>query len=78
MIFIEKLQFSDKITKILKNIKFSTERPYRLVPLLEKLCIFHCSIEELQISSKILNFSEIEEILHKITGFHENYSFHTK
>ena len=30
-----------------ENIKFSTEMPYRLVPLPEKLCIFHCSIEEL-------------------------------
>ena len=66
------------LTKNHENIKFSTERPYRLVPLLEKLCIFHCSIEELQISSKRINFSEIEEILHKITDFHENYSFHTK
>ena len=27
--------------------------PYRLVPLPEKLCIFHCSIEKLQFSEKI-------------------------
>ena len=39
-----------------ENIKFSTEMPYRLVPLPEKLCIFHCSIEKLQISKKITNF----------------------
>ena len=44
--------------KIMKNIKFSTEMPYRLVPLPEKLCIFHCSIEKLQISRKITNFNE--------------------
>ena len=38
---------------ILKNTKFSIEMPYRLVSLLEKL----------QISSKILNFRENEEII---------------
>ena len=54
--------------KYCENIKFSNEMPYHLVSLLEKV----------QISSKILNFSEIEEILHKIIDFHENYSFHRK
>ena len=53
LIFIEKLQFSEKITKIVQNIKFSIKMPCRLVPLLEKLCIFHCSIENLQFSKKI-------------------------
>ena len=55
-----------KIRKLIKNtenIKFSIKMPYRLVPLPEKLDIFHCSIEKLQISSKILNFSENEEII---------------
>ena len=56
LIFIEKLQFLDKIAKIMKNIKFSTERPYRLVPLLEKLCIFHCSIEELVFKENYENY----------------------
>ena len=39
--------------KKVQNIKFSTEMPYRLVPLPEKLCIFHCSIEKLQLLKKI-------------------------
>ena len=42
-----------KFAKNHENIKFSTEMPYRLVPLPEKLCIFHCSIEKLQFSEKI-------------------------
>ena len=42
-----------KIIGNTKNTKFSIEMPYRLVSLLEKL----------QISSKILNFSENEEII---------------
>ena len=57
-----------KITVFMKyseNIKFSNEMPYRLVSLLEKL----------QILSKSINFSEIEEILHKITGFGQKLQF---
>ena len=46
----------------MKNIKFSSEMPYRLVPLLEKLCIFHCSIEELQFSRKIMKIIDFDEI----------------
>ena len=45
----------------MKNIKFSSEMPYRLVPLLEKLCIFHCSIEELQFSRKIMKIIDFDE-----------------
>ena len=69
MIFTEKLQILRKMIKfdlfsvyILENIKFSTERPYRLVPLPEKLCIFHCSIEELQFSRKIMKTTDFNEI----------------
>ena len=54
--------------KIMKNIKFSTEMPYRLVPLPEKLCIFHCSIEKLQFSRKIMKITDFNEI----TDFSEN------
>ena len=53
VIFIEKLQIFMKIMKLMKNteiIKFSIERPYRLVPLPEKLCIFHSFIAKLQFS----------------------------
>ena len=60
LIFIEKLQFSDKITKIMKNIKFSIEIPYRLAPLPEQ---FHCSIEELQFSRKIMKITDFTEKL---------------
>ena len=48
-----------KIMKLMKNtenIKFSIKMPYRLVPLPEKLCIFHCSIEKLQFLEKISIF----------------------
>ena len=54
--------------KLMKNteiIKFSIKMPYRLVPLPEKLCVFHCSIEELQFSRKIM----------KITGFGQKLQF---
>ena len=53
-----------KIMKLMKNtenIKFSIEMPYRLVPLPEKLCIFHCSIEELQFSRKIMKIIDFDE-----------------
>ena len=60
VIFTEKLQILRKMIKvalfsvyILENIKFYIERPYRLVPLLEKLRIFHCSIEELVFNEKL-------------------------
>ena len=48
-----------KIMKLMKNtenIKFSIKMPYHLVPLPEKLCIFHCSIEKLQFLEKISIF----------------------
>ena len=45
-----------------ENIKFSIKMPYRLVPLPEKLCIFHCSIEELQFSRKIMKTTDFNEI----------------
>ena len=47
--------------KLVENIKFSTEKPYRLVPLPEKLCIFHCSVEELWFSMENFNFGKNHE-----------------
>ena len=54
-----------KIMKLMKNtenIKFSIKMPYCLVPLPEKLCIFYCSIEELQFSRKIMKITHFNEI----------------
>ena len=53
----------------MKNIKFSTEIPYRLAPLPEKLCIFHCSIEELQFSRKIMKITDFNQIGEKYQIF---------
>ena len=55
-----------KIMKLMKNtdnIKFSIQMPYRLVPLPEKLCFLHCSIEELQFSRKIMKITDFGQKL---------------
>ena len=56
--------------RTVQNIKFSNDMPYRLVPLPEKLCIFHSSIEKLQLSRKIMKITDFNEIGGKYQIFH--------